>query len=51
MKTVLERESRESEMETFNLASLIGSGIYHHVQNGETRPTVVSEVGVVARTG
>ena len=38
-------------MADFVPASLVGGGIYHQVQNRETRPTVVSVVGVVAGIG
>ena len=38
-------------MADFVSASLIGSGIYHRVRNGETRPMMVSVVGMVAGIG
>ena len=52
MDIVLERETRESvRMENFVLGSLVDSGIYHCVRNEETRPKMVSEVGMVAGGG
>ena len=38
-------------MVIFVPASLVGNGIYHRVQNGDTRPTVVSMAGKVAGAG
>ena len=49
MEVVLEREVRESVCN--GNGKPIDGGIYRHIQNGETIPTMVLDVGEVARGG